>query len=968
MTSPRNLDRDRLGLRLGRLALDRGWITSDELRRALEIQRPESATDLDALPPLGSVLVAMGFLTEDRRAALLDLQAGRLDDLRTLRRDDEWLGEILVRTGRITRGRLHESLRRQARCVEEGDTRVPRLGELLVMSGFVSGDAVREALSAQRRVLLGCPPCGKVYSHWRYDPARAYRCKDCRAPLKIVTEAAAAELDLGGLHESVDIPPVDAGREPAAGPPPPVPPSLSRPDTRSRLPPARDPEDTGTGLVPLDRGAARGSVRPYAGVALAAAVALAAVAAVRGGKESEPRGPEPPGRSSGTVVRTPAPDPAAASASIDPAADPEPAGSVFAYAAAPPEQWPALLEAAEARAGRSDSAAERARLRDAARGIERLADAETARRYAAASEEADRLSDAGRFEEAFSVWSAFRPVLDRSGGWELRAQERRSLLRRKLAWRSVYERMETALAAEQWKDAQALLREARTIHLPEAQSVLPAWERLMARGLLHEAHTLPPLSSDSAGLVAAPAPGQVLEPAPPVSAVSAPPAPSANEDRPQAQIIHPGTSASFFGLTVSRKNVVYVVDLSDSMDASWSGNISRRQAVLDELLGSLGSLGGDQQVLLVFFGNRAWAADPFAPVSTGDAIRRVRDLRAETWDPEVGGGTDIHHALELALRKTSGRTRGDVEIFLLSDGAGALPTDELRRKIKNLNRGNLAIHTIAFGQDDPTGAMVGLATDTGGSFALCDGPDWKKKKGAVRAFPFRQDPSEAARAAYDRIRAEAERTEGIHAFRALKEMRTFIASDGLPPEIAREASAWMDAEGLPRARKAFDALKAQVEKAGPAEIGDAMNRVRDVIHDDGTPPDIAAAGSKWFMSWLDDQSGQAKALLKKGREAEKAGRWLDAAETYRAVAERHPAAPEAEEARSLASGIEGSAPYREAREDADREHLAQNKLGLARNYLHNRQHAKARELLSEILRDYPKTGAAKEARGLLERL
>ena len=105
-----------------------------------------------------------------------------------------------------------------------------------------------------------------------------------------------------------------------------------------------------------------------------------------------------------------------------------------------------------------------------------------------------------------------------------------------------------------------------------------------------------------------------------------------------------------------------------------------------------------------------------------------------------------------------------------------------------------------------------------------------------------------------------------------------------------------------------------------------------------------------------------------GREAEKAGRWLDAAETYRAVAERHPAAPEAEEARSLASGIEGSAPYREAREDADREHLAQNKLGLARNYLHNRQHAKARELLSEILRDYPKTGAAKEARGLLERL
>ena len=115
-------------------------------------------------------------------------------------------------------------------------------------------------------------------------------------------------------------------------------------------------------------------------------------------------------------------------------------------------------------------------------------------------------------------------------------------------------------------------------------------------------------------------------------------------------------------------------------------------------------------------------------------------------------------------------------------------------------------------------------------------------------------------------------------------------------------------------------------------------------------------------------ASKAKAILKKGREAEKAGRWIEAVEAYRTVAEQHPAAPEAEEARALASGIEKSAPYREAREDADREHLARNKLGLARNYLRNRQHAKARELLSEILRDYPKTGAAKEARGLMEKL
>ncbi len=52
----------------------------------------------------------------------------------------------------------------------------------------------------------------------------------------------------------------------------------------------------------------------------------------------------------------------------------------------------------------------------------------------------------------------------------------------------------------------------------------------------------------------------------------------------------------------------------------------------------------------------------------------------------------------------------------------------------------------------------------------------------------------------------------------------------------------------------------------------------------------------------------------------------------------------------------------------DRDWMAQYKLDMARNYLRNRVTRKARELLEKILREAPNSPAAKEARGLLEKL
>jgi len=52
------------------------------------------------------------------------------------------LGEILVRSGLLTRERLQEALKVQAQKAKEDSTNAPRLGEILVELGYVTREQV----------------------------------------------------------------------------------------------------------------------------------------------------------------------------------------------------------------------------------------------------------------------------------------------------------------------------------------------------------------------------------------------------------------------------------------------------------------------------------------------------------------------------------------------------------------------------------------------------------------------------------------------------------------------------------------------------------------------------------------------------------------------------------------------------------------------------------------------------------
>ncbi len=168
---------------LGKMALDRGFISPDQLREALADQ----AADVEAGRPqsrsVGDLLVAKGYLTVHQLKALLAEQGSAATapaaDPGPLRRQDAMLGRVLVERGVATAEQVHECLRIQATTIEQGAADVPRLGELLVRKGYAAAEAVGMALAQQEKTILACPDCGRRYNVKAFNPHRTYRCRSC---------------------------------------------------------------------------------------------------------------------------------------------------------------------------------------------------------------------------------------------------------------------------------------------------------------------------------------------------------------------------------------------------------------------------------------------------------------------------------------------------------------------------------------------------------------------------------------------------------------------------------------------------------------------------------------------------------------------------------------------------------------------------------------------------------------------
>lgn len=175
-----------------------------------------------------------------------------------------------------------------------------------------------------------------------------------------------------------------------------------------------------------------------------------------------------------------------------------------------------------------------------------------------------------------------------------------------------------------------------------------------------------------------------------------------------------GTAASYWDLPVTSDRVVFVVDVSGSMNQPFgTGDATRLDEARRQLLRVLEALPTKAKANVIAFGNDADGLLPGLQV-VDDRRRKA----AAEWCAalQARGATNVHAGLRLAFADAEADT-----IFLLTDGrpsAGALVEPEaLAREVQrwNVDRG-IRIHTVALG--GRSDFLERLANDSGGEHTV----------------------------------------------------------------------------------------------------------------------------------------------------------------------------------------------------------------------------------------------------------
>ena len=190
----------RQDLLLGQLAVQKGYLTEEELQDCVRDQAAEPAKTL------GALLVERGYLSESQLRVLLAqqqanfAQAQAKPDPRT--QDDATFGKLLLERKLVTQEQLNECLRIQA-----SDMFHPRLGE--VLAGVVEAPQVllQKILAAQKKVVVECTGCHTSFNIAGAEPGQRVKCRACGKLMTV--RSVAGRLD---VVETVVVPPKDVGK------------------------------------------------------------------------------------------------------------------------------------------------------------------------------------------------------------------------------------------------------------------------------------------------------------------------------------------------------------------------------------------------------------------------------------------------------------------------------------------------------------------------------------------------------------------------------------------------------------------------------------------------------------------------------------------------------------------------------------------------------------------------------------
>jgi len=190
---------------LGRIALEKGYVTKEELQDSLTFQERNPSRQL------GWIMINRGYLSQEKLDELLSIQKKAIDtrlkgDI--VDKDSVLFGRFLVQKDLITEYQLNECIRILARMAELGITPVPHMSQILMKRGYIDQKKLDMAELLQSEDLYSCPNCMK-----RLDTKIAskdqdtYTCPSCSVeiPVLFVKMGSKFKDQIETLREEIDI-------------------------------------------------------------------------------------------------------------------------------------------------------------------------------------------------------------------------------------------------------------------------------------------------------------------------------------------------------------------------------------------------------------------------------------------------------------------------------------------------------------------------------------------------------------------------------------------------------------------------------------------------------------------------------------------------------------------------------------------------------------------------------------------
>ena len=174
----------------GQIALRLGIVTKKQLLDALELQRFAKTHK-----PLGMILMELKLVSDADLQKIVEAQKALLSQANTRQkavREDNLFGKVAIRMGYCMEEQLVECLGLQEQLPMD---RFMRLGDIMVIKGYLSVEQVKKIVDTQKGLVVYCPQCDTQYNVVMFRPGASIQCYRCGSPLRVPTRSTSGSMD-----------------------------------------------------------------------------------------------------------------------------------------------------------------------------------------------------------------------------------------------------------------------------------------------------------------------------------------------------------------------------------------------------------------------------------------------------------------------------------------------------------------------------------------------------------------------------------------------------------------------------------------------------------------------------------------------------------------------------------------------------------------------------------------------------